>query len=201
MATYLCPYNRDIRIQNKYWNNILPVLAFAILEKVTIREDDILEYNIICRQPLYYFAVNNMESPFGAISNSICTLYLEPVLNTYYKSYQNILTVNNIPDGPLASLIQRLNAQRLSTFKGMSSQTCLFAICRYPMHNIKLEDNFMYASDIPNVIGYLETNGYHIMTDMTKMAYKMPVDFAESATSYNNRKIVLMFKYEGKLIS
>lgn len=55
----------------------------------------------------------------------------------------------------------------------------------------------MYASDIPNVIGYLEMNGYRVMTDMTKMAYKMPVDFADSNTSYNNRKIVFMFKYIG----
>lgn len=137
-----------------------------------------------------------MESPFGAANNSICTLYLEPTLNSYYKTYRDILTVSNIPDGPLASLIQRINAPRLSPFKGISNQTCLLALCRYPTPNIKCEDNFMYAADIPNVIGYLETNGYKVMTDITKMAYKMPVDFADSVTFYN-RKMVLMFKYIG----
>jgi len=57
----------------------------------------------------------------------------------------------------------------------------------------------MYAADIPNVIGYLESNGYRIMTDMTKLAYKSPVDFAAASQgSYNNRRVIFMFKYEGK---
>jgi hypothetical protein len=55
----------------------------------------------------------------------------------------------------------------------------------------------MYASDIPNVIGYLENNGYKIMTDMTKLAYKGPVDFASSSV-FNNRKLVFIFRYEGR---
>jgi hypothetical protein len=57
----------------------------------------------------------------------------------------------------------------------------------------------MYASDIPNVIGYLENNGYKIMTDMTNLAFKGPVDFASASDMYGrNRKLVFMFKYEGK---
>jgi hypothetical protein len=61
----------------------------------------------------------------------------------------------------------------------------------------KCADNFMYASDIPNVIGYLENNGYKIMTDMTNLAFKGPVDFASDMYG-RNRKLVFMFKYEGK---
>jgi hypothetical protein len=61
----------------------------------------------------------------------------------------------------------------------------------------KYADNFMYSSDIPNVIGYLESNGYKILNDMTNLAYRGPVDFASD--SFNrNRRFVFMFKYEGK---
>jgi hypothetical protein len=156
-----------------------------------------------------------MESPFDAMNSKTCTLYLEPMLNSYYKSYQNILTVSNIPDGPLADLIQPISSPKLSPFQSMSafspppvsrsaySQMCMLILCRYPTtsqtSSVKYADNFMYAGDIPNVIGYLESNGYRIMTDMTKLAYKGPVNFASSLPGmYNKRQLVFMFKYEGK---
>lgn len=158
------------------------------------------------------FCNSYMQSPFDAMNNSVCTLYLESILNTHYRSYQEILTVSNVPAGPLAPLIQRMSSPKLSPFQTMSafspppisrsaySQMCLLAVCRYPSQSsMKCADNFMYASDIPNVIGYLENNGYHILTDMTKMAYKSPVDFSTGAPGeYNRRKMIFMFKYEGK---
>ena len=153
-----------------------------------------------------------MQSPFDAMGSKTCTLYLEPMLNSYYKSYQNILTVSNIPDGPLADLIKQMSSPKLSPFQSMSawspppvsrtaySQMCMLTLCRYPNPpNIKHADNFMYAADIPNVIGYLENNGYKIMTDMTKMAYNGPVDYASSLPGmYNKRQLIFMFRYEGK---
>ena len=153
-----------------------------------------------------------MESPFDTMCGKTCTLYLEPVLNSYYKSYQNILTVSNIPDGPLATLIKQMSSPKLSPFQSMSawsppptsrtaySQMCMLTLCRYPNPtSIKHVDNFMYAADIPNVIGYLENNGYKIMADVTKMAYKGPVDYASSLPgTYNKRQLIFMFRYEGK---
>lgn len=156
-----------------------------------------------------------MESPFDAMNSKTCTLYLEPILNSYYKSYQNILTVSNIPDGPLADLIKPINSPKLSPFQGMSafspppvsrsgySQTCSLSLCRYPATSqpasIKYADNFMYAGDIPNVVGYLESNGYRIMTDVTNLAYKGPVDFASSLPGmYTKRQLIFMFRYVGK---
>jgi len=155
-----------------------------------------------------------MQSPFDDINNNTCVLYLEPTLNSYYKSYQNILTVSSVPEGPLASLIQRMNSPRLSQFQSMSafspppisrnmhSQNCTLMLSRYPVSTnggVKFADNFMYATDIPNVIGYLEKNGYKIMQDITHLAYKCPVDFASpSPGMFNRRKLVFMFRYEGK---
>jgi len=78
----------------------------------------------------------------------------------------------------------------------------MLALCRYPITSqttsIKCVDNFMYAGDIPNVIGYLETNGYKIMENITNMAYKGPVDFASPFPGTNNkRQLIFMFRYEG----
>ena len=137
-------------------------------------------------------------------NSTYCTLYLEPILNNMNRCYQNILTVSNIPDGPLARHIKRIGSPRLSEFQSLSSyspapssrslysQNCIFALSREPS---KL--NYMLAEDIPIVIGFLETNGYKIMTEMTNIAYRGPVDFATSDAYGQNRRFIFMFKYEG----
>jgi len=153
-----------------------------------------------------------MESPFDNAANKTCVLYLEPMLNSYYKTYQNILTVSNIPEGPLSTLVQTISAPRLSPFQSVNafspppisrtaySQTFMLALSRYPTSatngGIKCADNFMYAADIPNVVGYLENNGYKIMADITHMAYKGPVDFASPLPgTFNRRQLIFMFRY------
>jgi hypothetical protein len=152
-----------------------------------------------------------MESPFDSVNNTTTVLYLETMLNSHFQSYQKVLTVSNIPVGPLAGLVSKINSPRLSQFQSASrfsppptsrnsySQMCLLTLCRYPVAaNIKYADNFMYAADIPNVIGYLESNGYRIMTDVTHLAYRGPVDYASpSPGGYNSREVVFIFKYEG----
>jgi len=45
---------------------------------------------------IYIHKMDN-DSPF-ANTNSLIVLYLEPYLNTFYKSYQNIITLNAMPD-------------------------------------------------------------------------------------------------------
>jgi len=157
------------------------------------------------------------QSPFDNMNGNTCTLYLEPMLNSYYKSYQNILTVSNVPEGPLANLIQRINSSKLSPFQNTSafsppplsrtaySQMCMLALSRYPLgvggtiSSNKNVENYMYAADIPNVVGYLENNGYRIMTDITHLAQRGNVDYASPLPgTFNRRQLVFMFKYEGK---
>ena len=155
----------------------------------------------------------NMESPFENAANRTCALYLEPMLNSYYKSYQDILTLSDFPAGPLGTLVRRINVPKLSQFQSMSafsppptsrnaySQTCLFALSRYPhpgqSQSIKHGDTFMYAADIPNVYGYLENNGYKIMDNLTTMTFRGPVDIASSSPGAFNghRRLVCMFRY------
>jgi len=76
-----------------------------------------------------------MESPF-ANNNSTFVLYLEPVRNQYYKTYQNIITVSTMPPGPLEQLVKPLSFEKLSSFQqaspfyqGMNCVHVLFMYC------------------------------------------------------------------------
>jgi hypothetical protein len=47
------------------------------------------------------------DSPF--FQTISYTLYVEPYLNTYSKQYQNIITIDKKPVGPLAQLVSHYN--------------------------------------------------------------------------------------------
>jgi hypothetical protein len=126
-----------------------------------------------------------MESPFAKHSaGSTFVLYLEPILNPYFKSYQNIITVDCIPSGPLADMVALVNLPKLSPFQeagfGFIGGSCVHVLLRYPkgsgLFNWKNSDIFMGADDIPSVLGYLRCNGYVVDTDLTKMMFKSRVE-------------------------
>lgn len=153
-----------------------------------------------------------MESPFAS-ANSSFTLYLEPVLNTYYKTYQNIITVNIMPTGPLEQMVSTISTAKLSPFhqSGVFSaptigrgSNCTFVLLRYPKSqcggrcsSLKNVDYFMGADDIPSVISYLQSNGYDIDTDITKMLYKSRINIggvSETRLS-GDRRMICMARY------
>jgi len=133
-----------------------------------------------------------MESPFAKHGQgSTFVLYLEPILNPYFKAYQNIITLDNMPNGPLADMVTSINLPKLSPFQeaGVFSTpnfgrafigSCVNVLLRYPKNacsfNWKNTDVFMGADDIPSVLGYLKTNGYTIDTDITKMMFKSRIE-------------------------
>lgn len=156
-----------------------------------------------------------MESPFDNPANKTVALYLEPMLNSYYKSYQDILTLSDMPAGPLQQMVARINVPKLSEFQSLSafspppasrssySTTCLLALCRYPTDRAhstaKCGDYYMYAGDVPNVYGYLESNGYRILDGLTTMTYRGPVDIATAQPNgfHGRRRLICMFRYVG----
>ena len=155
-----------------------------------------------------------MDSPFAKSSaNSSVVLYLEPILNTYYKTYQNIITLSAMPAGPLADLVTTISTAKLSPFQeagafstpGMYSGNCTYVLLRYPKKScgggvsLKNTDYFMGADDIPSVFGYLQSNGYTIDTALTKMLYKSKVvvgGVSETRVS-GDRKMICMCNYLG----
>lgn len=133
-----------------------------------------------------------MESPFakhGQGSGSTFVLYLEPILNSYFQTYQNVITLDRMPTGVLADMVSLVNLPKLSPFQeaGVFSSpnfgrggSCVHVLLRYPKNvcgfNWKNTDVFMGADDIPSVLGYLKANGYTIDTDLTKMMFKSRVE-------------------------
>lgn len=131
----------------------------------------------------------NMISPFyDCGGGSSFVLYLEPILNPYLHSYQNVITLDTMPSGPLADMVSTVNVPKLSPFleAGVFASpnvgrtlggSCVHVLLRYPKAacggvNWKMTDIFMGADDIPAVLGYLKKNGYTVDTDMTKMMFK-----------------------------
>lgn len=142
-----------------------------------------------------------MESPFKKTSTSTFILYLEPYLNTYYKAYQNIITLSCKPDGPLSDMVTTLSTPKLSSFQSVGDFNnnpfnCTYVLLRYPVTSgknaLKCSDYFMGADDIPSIFSYLIENGYKIDTDLTKMLYKSPVTIGGVSDSRisGNRKMV-----------
>jgi hypothetical protein len=147
-----------------------------------------------------------MESPFakyGQGSGSTFVLYLEPILNPYLKSYQNIITLDRMPDGPLADMVTIISLPKLSSFQEAGNgfgnfRNCTHVLLRYNKssyaYSWKKTDNLMGADDIPSVLGYLRANGYVIETDLTKMMFKSRVEVGGvSDQRYSGDRKVICF--------
>jgi len=150
-----------------------------------------------------------MISPFYDSDTFI--LYLEPILNPYLQSYQNIITLDRMPSGALEDMVSTVNLPKLSCFQqaGVFASpnivrtllgSCVYVLMRYPkgsVHGVlnwKCPDIFMGAEDIPAVFGYLKKNGYSVDTDLTKMMFKGPVTIGgQSDTRFSgDRRMICM---------
>jgi hypothetical protein len=153
--------------------------------------------------------IMEMISPFGK-SNQTFVLYLEPVLNSYYKTYQNIITISTMPPGPLADMVTMINLPKLSPFQeaGQFSNPnmgrgfgCVYVLLRYQKNvcsvsgNVgKNTDAFMGADDIPSVLAYLKTNGYTVDTSLTKMMFQGPIKIGGvSDTRFSGERKMICF--------
>jgi len=146
-----------------------------------------------------------MESPFDN-HNSHCILYLEPFLNTFHKTYQNIITLSSIPDGPLANMVTTISTSKLSPFQQLNAisstpTNCTQVLLRYPKassstSSIKNTEYFMGADDIPSIFSYLQSNGYVVDAQLTKMLFKGDVVGGQSQTRHSgNKKMICMIRY------
>lgn len=150
-----------------------------------------------------------MESPFAKHSaSSTFVLYLEPILNPYFKSYQNVITLDRMPTGVLADMVTMVNLPKLSPFQeagfGRSlNGSCVHVLLRYPkgsgLFNWKNSDIFMGADDIPSVLGYLRANGYVVDADLTKLIFKSRVEVGgvSDRRFSGDRKVICFVSYFG----
>ena len=95
-------------------------------------------------------------------------LSIEPYLNTYSKQYQNIITIDKMPTGPLSQFVRRYNSSKLSQFHDLPN-VCKYAFLRMGGNR---ENSFLTADDVPSLLGYITANGYTIDTSITKIVQK-----------------------------
>lgn len=142
-------------------------------------------------------------------------LYLEPILNSYYQAYQNILTLNTpLPAGPLASMVSTVQLPPLSPFQTASTfaspfykgGNCTAVLLRYPdlagagVGVCKVADSFLGADDIPDVFSFLISNGYTIDTSLTKMMNqsRAMIGGVSERTLSGDRRMVAIVSYGGE---
>jgi hypothetical protein len=153
---------------------------------------------------------SNEISPFDQYKGSTFTLYLEPILNTYYKTYQNIITVSNMPQGPLKNLVCLIKTEKLSIFQVQSvldnnPYNCTYALTRYPTNNnernfsSKQSNYYMNQDDIPSIFSYLRANGYSIDIELSKMMNKSKLNCDTGGTSSRfsgNKQMICIVNFQ-----
>ena len=152
------------------------------------------------------------ESPFDSFQTDATTfaIYIEPIRNAYYKTYQHVITFDAPPAGPLSNMVISLNTPPLSEFQrsySSSSHTrtggrCVYVLSRYPKGsphaNPKHSNVYMSPRDIPALYGFLHANGYTIDTTLTKMTYQTNTAsyiMMDDNNGHGQRKLVAISTY------
>ena len=155
-----------------------------------------------------------MDSPFYN-ARKTTVMYLEPILNSYYQTYQDVITFSNVPVGPISRMVNTISAPKLSQFQSFSPfyggevTNCVSVLMRYPIGSngsasgysafIKNTDSAMGADDIPAVLSYLMENGYSVDTKMTRMLQSSEINIGGPAMNRmsGKRKMICFFTYNG----
>jgi hypothetical protein len=127
------------------------------------------------------------------------TLFSQPYLDKHNQCYKNIVTINSIPQGPLAQFVRRVQFPPLSEFKqpGPCShiKNCGLALVSLNSDNYcaKNGSNLMIVDEIPNLVSFLLTSGYTIDTSLTKMFNTSDIRFQTE----NANKLLFLVTYNG----
>jgi hypothetical protein len=139
---------------------------------------------------------------------------LEPILNPYYQSYQNIITLDREPSGPIRHLVSKISMPQLSPFQSAAAyanpfyngMNCVWVLLRYPAEILggvgsgafKNADSFMGVDDIPAVFSYLMSNGYTVDTSLTKMMFQSRIEMGGVADRRlsGDRKLIAFVSFK-----
>jgi hypothetical protein len=125
------------------------------------------------------------------------TLFSQPFLDTYNQCYKNIVTINLIPQGPLAQFVRKVQFPPLSQFKqpGPCSRINNCGLALTSLNNIcnKGCSGFMVVDEVPNLLSFLLSNGYSVNTSITKMLNTSDIRFETE----NANKLICVVTYNG----
>lgn len=105
------------------------------------------------------------------------TITIQPYYEYTKQCYRNILVLNKEPEGPLKTIVKRLNPPKLSEFNSFSynNECCYERKCIYAICNENNKGEFMCIDNISNLFEYLMNHGYTIDTTITNMFQKSSV--------------------------
>jgi len=143
----------------------------------------------------------NQKSKINIEEIIMYTLIVEPYYNTFTQCYQNIITINMLPKGPLRALVRRIQFNKLGPNYNYSQcsnpRKCGLALvardsvcCRTGTRVGKWGDSWMTPDAIPDLFSFLSANGYVIDTSITNMMSLNDIKMN------NNQKILCFVSYK-----
>jgi hypothetical protein len=96
------------------------------------------------------------------------TISCIPYYDRFNQCYKNILSVDNIPKGPLARLIRRIEYNKLSPFQ-RDGPCYKYDKCKYVIIGGNECFNFMTQEQIYELTSFLLSNGYQIENQLTNI--------------------------------
>lgn len=131
-------------------------------------------------------------------------LFLENYYDFHNTSYYQILTLSNIPNGPLKDYIKQISIKNISKIN-MNTNYCSYVITKNILNTNTNITNFINSKfdyctieDITQVYDFLINNNYNInneLTNIIKSFSSANSSLENQFTIINNKKLLLCFNY------
>jgi hypothetical protein len=117
------------------------------------------------------------------------TITSQPFYDEYNQCYKNIMMVNVEPQGPLRRIVRKTKLPRLSPFQREGPcnpiQKCGLAL--QSLNNSgcsKSGYNLMTPNEIPDLISFLQSNGYQFETQITNMLNQSEIKLTDKRLAF-----------------
>lgn len=134
-------------------------------------------------------------------------LFLENYYDFHNTSYYQILTLSNIPNGPLKDYIKQISIKNISKINMINTNYCSYVITKNILNTntntnitnfINSKFNYCTIEDITQVYDFLINNNYNInneLTNIIKSFSSANSSLENQFTIINNKKLLLCFNY------
>ena len=138
-------------------------------------------------------------------------LFLENYYDFHNTSYYQILTLNNIPNGPLKSYIKQISIKNVTKINNVNTNYCSYVITKNILNSttnsksnsnitnfINNKFNYCTIEDITQIYDFLINNNYTInneLTNIIKSFSSANSSLENQFTIINNKKLLLCFNY------
>jgi hypothetical protein len=96
----------------------------------------------------------------------VYALYRQPYFDTKQQTYRNAITIDMKPNGPLGAIVKQI---KISPTAQPGCYPDCQPICAYALLSLKSPCRLMTIEELPQLFGFLMSNGYKVDTSITKM--------------------------------